>query len=207
MSERLNLPSGFYQATLRFVGSAIPRGAAVVFGGTAPVGASPSDIGTMIKTATTSGSSAPWSAGNGFSPLISIADVLVKLGPLDIGPAAVYPINAGAGSAAGDAVPPNISLLVSKFTALGGHKGRGRMFIPGLVEGQVQTGGIIVAGSLTSLQNSFNWMLNQMDTNGIDMHLLHRYDPAKGESPRAPSQVTSLVVSSTVATQRHRLRR
>jgi hypothetical protein len=210
MAPVVNLPSGFYQATIRMVGAAVPRGAAVVFGGLVPTTGTPTPttVGNSVKTAFTTGTGI-YSPGGAFTTQMTIVDVLVKFGPLDIGPSAVTSIGAQAGLAGGDPVAPNTSVLVSKFTALGGHVGRGRMFLPGFVESGVGAGGLISGAQVSALQSAVDFTYNTLISQGCPMYLLHRYDPAgtPPTSPRAPSAVTSMSVSGLVATQRNRLRR
>jgi hypothetical protein len=194
---------------LHFSGAALPLGATVTFGGKVPTTGTPtpSSVGTSIKN--------NWKATGGiFEPsglwaaTVTWVDILVKFGPFEDGPSAVTPVGGAIGAGGGDAVPPSVTLLVQKLTTIGGHVGRGRMFMPGLLEAVVDVGGLVSSGAVTSLQANFNKTLTDMDTGLIPMYLLHNFDPDDDEdTPRDPTKVTSLVVQSRIATQRHRNRR
>jgi hypothetical protein len=108
------------------------------------------------------------------------------------------------GSAAGTSVPPNCAVLVHKATALGGRRGRGRWYMPWAVgEGNVDEGGIISGGTLTSLQNNCDNFLSSM-ASLVPIVVLH--EPGKTVIP-PPSVVTKLTVDKLIATQRRRLGR
>jgi len=104
-------------------------------------------------------------------------------------------------------LPPNCAALVTKATNTGGRRGRGRMFIPWCLDSaDVNEGGFIGAtplGLLVAQVNNFRDNLSGL-TPSFDMVLLH--SPGASELP-APSPVTSLGVSSLIATQRRRLGR
>lgn len=106
------------------------------------------------------------------------------------------------GVQAGSAVPPNTAHLVRKLTAGGGRRNRGRMFIPGVSEANVNAVGDLSAGAQTALNTAADQMLaNLLATSQIiDVVLFHE------SSPFTPTSITDLQVQPRVATQRRRLR-
>lgn len=100
----------------------------------------------------------------------------------------------------GAVAPPQVSVLVQKSTGLAGRSKRGRMYIPAIVETQIDDGGNIIAANLTGMQNAMDAFLADLATNGVTMYLLHD-DPLE-----SATLVTALNVAPKVATQRRRLR-
>jgi hypothetical protein len=111
------------------------------------------------------------------------------------------------GSVGADAATPATAVLINKSTGLGGRRGRGRMFFPGISESVIGTGGFLLPATVTSLQSAFTQFNNAMTSAGQPLEILHRYDPALGESPMAPTGVLSLDVQALAGTQRQRMRR
>lgn len=104
------------------------------------------------------------------------------------------------GTNAGAVAPPQVSVLIQKSTGLAGRSKRGRMYIPAIVETQIDDGGLIVAANLAGMQTAADNFLADLTTNGVDMYLLH-------DDPLEPAtRVTALNVAPKVATQRRRLR-
>lgn len=127
---------------------------------------------------------------------------LVKFGPNDVGPS--YEIaSGGTGGATGDASPPNLSVLVRKNTGVGGRTGRGRMYVPGMTDGNLLDGGVIGSSVVSDWQQGFDDFFDALGASGIVPALLHDED-----SPvSAPYIITSFSVQARAATQRQRLRR
>jgi hypothetical protein len=95
---------------------------------------------------------------------------------------------------------------VHKRTALGGRKGRGRLFIPWAVaDSNVDEAGIIVPATVVTMQTAVTSFLNGIITEGMNMVLLHSPDKSGVTVP--PTTVSSLVVDGMIATQRRRLGR
>lgn len=113
------------------------------------------------------------------------------------------------GTSTDDKLPQNCALLVSKNSALGGRKNRGRFFIPGiLAESSVNDVGVIGSGTVTSFQGFADNMLTDLTAGvggnpSVPMYILHN---DTGPSTIAPTAVSSLSVSATISTQRRRLR-
>lgn len=107
-------------------------------------------------------------------------------------------------------VPSNVALLVKKATNRGGRRGRGRMYVPWIVdEAQCDDVGQLAGAYRTSLQAAFTNFLTDLAAAAptgpnAPMYLLH--SSGGSTTPGAPNEVTSLTVDSLVATQRRRLR-
>lgn len=194
------IPAGFAQVNLIFGGTSLPNGAQITFGVemTDPVAFSPSSVANDVRTA--------WDACGIEAQLVntqSMTGILVKFGPNSTGPSGLFP-GAGAGTAATVGVTPNTSILVAKQTESGGRAGRGRFYLPGIPEANVDAAGVIAGATLTAIQGAMTDFLGKLDVADVPMKLLH----AEGTSViTEPLDVTSLVVSNRVATQRRRLRR
>lgn len=108
-----------------------------------------------------------------------------------------------AGGRAPGAAPPNVATLVQKLTALGGRRNRGRMYLPGAVETDIDNEGLYGTTPLGVLQTAATAFRTQtLALAQVDqLVLLHE------QAPFTPTEITSLVVSRTVATQRRRQRR
>jgi hypothetical protein len=109
------------------------------------------------------------------------------------------------------ALPQNSATLVHKRTSLGGARGRGRLYVPGVPEGEVSPTGILVAAWRTTLGASFTSFLAAIEAAipgpNTGMVLLHQSvgTPPPGFPP--PTIVTALTVDPRIATQRRRLRK
>ena len=123
----------------------------------------------------------------------------VKAGPNETGPVGEF-TGVEVGGAGGTFASPNLAYLVEKHTALGGRKGRGRMFLPGVTEGGIGGSGdldLTVLGDFTT--NLANW-LDALGGVGVEPVVLH-------SDETAPTPITAFVIDPKVATQRNRLRR
>lgn len=107
------------------------------------------------------------------------------------------------GADTGTSCPQNTSYLIQKRTGRLGRSGRGRMFVPGVVEGMVGPTGLITDAQREAVTNGWQTFLDSLalGTPSIPMVLLH------AESlDLVPTLVTSLICDQKVATQRRRLR-
>jgi hypothetical protein len=191
------IPVGYAQANLRFGGSALPTGAEITIG--LDVSGFP---GTVADVAELVGDSYEAEVLGGQCSSVSLDEVLVKYGPDATGPSAVYAVN-GVGAESGAATPPNVSLLVHKQTALGGRAGRGRMYIPGWPEADIDAGGNWGAGWVTGRAGDLTSWLNALDAGSAPAVLLHQ----PGSPIAVPTPSTALAPQAIAATQRQRLRR
>jgi hypothetical protein len=140
-----------------------------------------------------------------FSVDISLERVEVAVGPSSAPIRANSTVGPEPGTASSGIVLPNTSLLVRKQTALGGRKGRGRMYWPGF--GQVnnlQGNGTILGGAMATFQAAFDdWQTaleSDVGPGAIgNLYLFHTEE-------EAPTQIDAVIVQQRLATQRRRLR-
>lgn len=191
----MEIPAGYAQANFLFTGTAAPSGAQVTMGFSVPAEQpTPAEMGAALLLG--------WEFQEQLSSSITLSGILVKYGPAITGPSAEIVANVpGLGNAT--AVPPNTSALVGKVTGFGGRAGRGRFYLPGLVEGNVTESGAIEAFYLSALQAVADSTFDNWVTAGYIPALLHG---ANSPIPQ-PLPVVGLEVSGRVATQRRRLRR
>lgn len=187
------IPAGYGQLNFFFVGAPLPFGAQVTMGFKNEAAHSAE---TCASDARQSWDIADFDAS--MATGITFTGVLCKLGPNDVGPSAFSAASTAAtGGTAGAAAP---AILVRKNTALGGRHGKGRMYIPGLPESQIDPGGLVAATTVTAYQTRVNALLTALNSASMTPALLH------GDAT-APSLITSMSVQSVVATQRRRQRR
>jgi hypothetical protein len=193
---------GLFAITMQTTGA--PRSEVNVFGFANPTDLNANDCLGNFATAL-QGSGFPYETSY-FASTTSIVERYVLVNRVSVGLQSIvnHTITAGAGSFA--AVTPNVSVVVNKTTANAGKRYRGRTSMPGawLRESSVDSGGNIDPAWVTALQSAWSGVLAQLNTVHVPMVLLH----APGLTPApAPTLVTALNVSSTVGTQRRRLRR
>lgn len=187
------IPTGYAQINLRFTGSNLPTGGEVAFGVGAG-GATAEDI--CQDVADTIGGVDLFDR---ISSAVTLTTVQAKLGPNATGASAELPV-AIPGDAGGACSPPQVAWLVKKSTALGGRKGRGRLFFPGVPETSVSEAGVLDGTVATAFQGLLTDWLDALSLSGHAMVLLHT-------DSTSPTVVTSLSLQASVATQRRRLRR
>lgn len=114
-----------------------------------------------------------------------------------------FPIT-GVGFGGTATIPQNSSYLVKKITLAAGHSQRGRMFVPGVIEGKVSNAGAIASGDVSTANDGLDdFRLYAEGTAPWDgLFLLHSSD-----SPAlAATAISQLLLDSRIATQRRRLR-
>jgi len=193
----VEIPSGFGQVNWIFTGTCVPTGAEVTCGITTTDWAgTPTEAAEELF--------GHWQAdimGVQVSTIF-LQECRVKFGPTDTGPTGVFSSTAGGGIGS-PGIQPATSLLVQKTTSFGGRAGRGRMFVPGMSEADVQEDGDVDPAYLTAAQGSFDSLHSDMVASGLEPRLLH-----SATSPLStPTLIDAFVVSGKVATQRRRLRR
>ena len=115
------------------------------------------------------------------------------------------------GTHTSEPAPQNCAYLVHKRTAVGGRQGRGRLYMPGVLEAQVSPAGVISTGQISAITNAFNGWRADVEANPLTspesgFYLLHNL--ANGELlADLPTRITSFDCDSLMATQRRRLRR
>lgn len=212
----IEIPDGFALCSVEFnPQTGLPNGAAFTFGVGLAVVPGQGIADELVSVLTASG------IHNAWATTIVPARVRVKCGPNDTGPffVASYTEAGGETGAVGAASP---SILITKQTLLGGKRGRGRMFIPGQSESAIDPGGVVGATTRADVQTRANNLRTGIiaATSMTMMVLLHgpatewalvngkprRVTDPDAPAPPVPTEVTSMVVESTVATQRRRQR-
>lgn len=188
------IPTGYAQINLRYSGLDAPLGAENVFGVVVQDFESPAETGARVKLALISSG---WKGL--FSASLSQDFMLIKHGPNDTGPSALI-VGVGVGTNGSQSEAPGVAALAHKNTGLGGRKGRGRLFIPGVPGSATVQTGQLTSGALTLYQGVLDDLIPDLATEGADMVLLH------GDAT-TPTTVTSMTIDGTTATQRRRLRR
>lgn len=116
------------------------------------------------------------------------------------------PISSTAGAVTGGdadgSLPQNCSVLVQKLTALGGRRNKGRFYVPGLSETDVDNTGAI----LTTPLAAWNTAVNNLQLGLESDSFLDRLVIFHSTAPLTPTIVSDLRVDGRIATQRRRLR-
>lgn len=196
----LVIPSGYAQVTHFFEGEAAPTGAAVTYG--------------INLSGDTADQQMAQDLHNLFSSNVvvfltndvSLVRTRLKAGPVTTGPVFEHQ-GVSTGNLDVNSTPPQVAALVTKRTARGGRRGRGRFYLPGLPENDVSNSGVFSGVAVTNLQGGLDDLLTGLAGVGFltPMVVLHN---SEGETvPGDPDEVTALVLSTQVATQRRRLRR
>lgn len=133
------------------------------------------------------------------SSSVTVTEVRVKLGPDATGPSAVASVQID-GSVGGQAAPPQLATLVHKNTPLGGRKGRGRLFLPGLAEAALDQNGLITNAHKVAVETFLFDLLGGMTLGSTPPMLMH-------SDETAPTAISTVEVDTVLATQRRRLRR
>lgn len=208
----MTIELGYAQISHFFGGAGLPEGAAVVYGiKLDELLPDPLTIATACH--------ANWEATLLVeqSVEVSLLSTICKFGPDSTGAWAEYSeVLAGGDGANGTSSA--VAYLLTKQSALGGRRGRGRMFVPGVGESYVNSAGQLTTGKVTSLNTKADDLLSNLTSQDRPMVILHgpstewvlddgkpKRVPVAGPVPEA-TIVTSLVASSEVATQRRRQR-
>lgn len=126
------------------------------------------------------------------------------------GPPSVYTSTEApvAGPGTSQLLPPNSAYLIRKRTDLAGRRGRGRMYFPGVTEGNVDNVGTLTGAEqsawTTALEDWYEFLTAGVGARLYPPVVLHRSEGI-GEEP-APTPVTSFTIDAKIATQRRRLR-
>lgn len=188
------IPTGFAQCNLFFVGSSVPRNAQIALGidNNATLGA-PALAGVVGGAWVTH-----------IMPLLpevlTLEGVKAKLGPNATGAESTISYGVPGGDDDAEPMPPNVAILVSKNTATGGIKNKGKIFVPAFPESDSSGGGYLLVARQTAWQTAMDAFLGALDTADSPMVVLHN-------DATAPTPVTDLLVQLRLATQKRRLRR
>jgi hypothetical protein len=115
------------------------------------------------------------------------------------------------GTGVSPVLPQNSAVLIHKRTTRAGRRGRGRIYMPGVIEGSCANNGVLDGAHRASLQNIWTAFLARFGAAGplgdVNMVLLHNGPLlSEGDPLYEPTLVTSLFVDPVIATQRRRLR-
>jgi hypothetical protein len=187
----MEIPVGFAQLNYIFEGTAAPQGAQVTIG-LDPVSSDPIDVAELAFNLWVTHLKGNTSAN------LNLVGTLVKMGPNESGNfhlrSSIEP-----GGVGGDCDPPNTAFLIKKVTAIGGRRGRGRLFYPGVFSANTSNGGLIDGGTLSAIQADWDdWQAGAVSAS-IPPVLLHA-------DSTPPTPILSFDVQQKVATQRRRLR-
>lgn len=137
----------------------------------------------------------------------------VKVGPESTGPSVVIPAGVR-GESGTEACPPNVALLVRKYVPGSSNRFSGRLFYPGISEGNVGSDGTVPTPALGPYQEAFDDFLDAIRPQGVmdpeltDVPCVYPQVIGKGaDGVDEVRAVYSLDVQHRVATQRRRLRR
>ena len=146
-----------------------------------------------------------WQAGS--SALINMLSSQVTLAQLVI----YWRANAGdpvvinrtvndQGNNGGSMAPPQVCYLLDKVTGLAGRHNRGRTYLPGVTESDVDQAGVLAPSVASTMAGNAAGCLSNWATADAPMVILHT-NPAI-----APAQVVAWEPATKVGTQRRRLR-
>lgn len=199
----LVLPPGYVHFTVRLTEATVPHPMFLSFGGRL------------------AGSTLSQSQANAL--LLNISTQLKPMWPTSVHITALHGLIGsdgppGAIDASGDVTgtrvgvslaPPQVAYIIKRTTAFAGRQFRGRLFLPFVNENTVNGAGVLDAAEATLLsttaQNLNGALVGPPDTGLNSFVILHR-EPKSGATP-APTTVVAHLGSSTVATQRRRLKR
>lgn len=199
-------PPGFANVSVQLTLAGLTRPAFITFGVDC-IDTDPQIIAGKVNTA----NAAAGSLMSVFDNSVSTPEIRVSVGT-DGGEDLVGQLTSvNVGATAKTTLPANCAVLVHKVTTRGGRRGRGRLFIPWIVdETSVDEAGLIAGAMITTLQSAMNTWRTALASNGVPMYLLHDASvpgTAHPTTPGAPNEVTALQVDKLISTQRRRLGR
>lgn len=199
-------PPGFADISLKFELAGLVRAAYITFA-VDPTDTDPTIVASNVINAINAATSLKSITDSN----VTISGIRVSMGTDGSEDLATEVPTVIAGGAGLSGAPPNCAALVHKTTSRGGRRGRGRMFIPWVLdEGSVTEAGLLVGAHMTTLQTACNNFLTALTTFGVPMYLLHNPstpETTKPTVPGAPNLVTGLKVDAMISTQRRRLGR
>lgn len=120
-----------------------------------------------------------------------------------------FPMAVG-GSETDGMAPPNVAYLVKKVTSQPGKRNRGRMYLPGVNELDLDAVGTVATIKRTPLQTAITAFYDAVIAADFQPVLFHNDTDAEGNpvAPEltVPTNLTALTLDARVATQRRRLR-
>lgn len=107
------------------------------------------------------------------------------------------------GANGGDSLPQNTAILVKKNSGFRGRQNRGRCYVPGLEDANVDSIGNLSPSALSAFQATADaWYAAILGVTGIDSVVILHSTVGLG----APTPVVNFEIDPRVATQRRRLR-
>lgn len=191
------IPDGFAQINAIHTGAGVPTGAEWTLGvGLDTFTGTPNDLAKAFEV---------WLLASALyvqvSASVTMTAVLVKFGPNATGPSSLEPANQP-GTDSSESTPAP-SFLIHKNTDDGGRAGRGRFYLPGVPEIDVEIGGALSSGKATAVNTALGILKSEMEADGVIPMVLH----GAGSPLSTPSPITSFSCDARIATQRRRLRR
>lgn len=196
------IPPGYAEVTLPIRHSLVNRGAAVVFGVHALGSAfTPDEQAQLVFDAFTETLGLRLDANTTMGPL------RLAIGQDGGDPVLGFSGATVPGGRTMNSTSPAVAALLRKRTALGGRRGRGRMYLPwACAEADVTEGGVIGGTTLSGLQDAAPQFLEDLEAVGLGMPMVLLHSTGSTPVP-IPTNVTSLQVETIVATQRRRQQR
>lgn len=136
-----------------------------------------------------------WPAGDTFTQFTFLG-CIAQVGQ-DGGPPVTIEANAAVvGTFSGAPLPSNCAILIRKSTALGGRRGRGRMYWPSVIfsEANADHNGMLAAGVISAYNTKLN--THRSVANFVLLH----------HDATIPTPITALTCQPQLATQRRRMR-
>jgi hypothetical protein len=194
-------PAGFAEVTFIFQLSGRPRQATWGLGIDSANFAeqSPEDIASLAYDAMVD-TTAPYLASHMIVGWSFVGVNCVKM--LEDGPISGQHLDTVDGTQTGGAVPVNTSVLLTKQTAGGGRRNRGRAYIPPVypLETNVDGGGVIDGTQVGQLQGWYGAGYDRLVDVELQPVLFHQ------SAPFTPTVITAFQIGSQMATQRRRMR-
>jgi hypothetical protein len=142
---------------------------------------------------------------------VTVGPATLRVGQDGGDPLAVEGSVTAAGDESAAMLPPNCNLLVKKSTSLGGRRGRGRCFIPWVVQDAAcdEVGNIDGTSLGVRIADAETWLANLAGvapgTYESPMYLLH--DSRGAGTEPAPTLVTGVTCPALIAVQNRRIGR
>jgi hypothetical protein len=194
----MEIPVDFAQVNLVFGGLSCPTGAEITLGlEIGDYAGSPTNAAEDVKDA--------WDVANINTLQVvtcELRETRVKFGPNATGP---FGLNTTviAGTDGSPGVSPNTAFLIHKVTNLGGRAGRGRCYLPGVDETQIDDSGDIDSTLTDAMTAAWAVFKTQLEAGNLNPTLLHAVD-----SPiDSPTPITEFVCDGIAGSQRRRMRR
>lgn len=194
----MEIPLGYAQVNFVFSGLSCPTGAECTLG---------VDVTGFAGSATDAADAvnAAWDTSNINTLQVvtcELAETRVKFGPTATGPTGIN-TDAISGADGSPGVSPNTAFLIHKVTAFGGRAGRGRLYLPGMDETQVNDSGDIDGTLTDAMTGAWEVLRDELESADLRAVLLHGPDsPLSGGTV-----ITGFVCDGFAASQRRRMRR